>query len=128
MVLTNQGFVGIGTIAPAFTLDVSGNIRATQQITAASFNATSDYRIKLNQQPLMANKVVDLLQPIEYDLKEGRHDMGFLAHEVQELFPFLVSGEKDGENIQSINYNGFIALLVKEIQDLKKRVQILEQK
>jgi hypothetical protein len=56
------------------------------------------------------------------------HDMGFLAHEVQEIFPFLVSGEKDGERNQSLNYNGFIALLVKEIQDLKKRISILENK
>ena len=46
--------------------------------------------------------------------------MGFLAHEVQEYFPFLVSGEKDGENKQSINYIGFISLIVKEIQELKK--------
>jgi flagellar biosynthesis chaperone FliJ len=46
--------------------------------------------------------------------------MGFFAHEVQEIFPFLVTGEKDGEHMQSMNYNGFIALLVKEVQDLKK--------
>jgi hypothetical protein len=47
-------------------------------------------------------------------------NFGFIAHEVQELFPFLVTGEKDGEIIQSINYNGFIPLVVKEIQSLKK--------
>jgi hypothetical protein len=45
--------------------------------------------------------------------------MGFIAHEVQSLFPFLVNHVKDGENMQSINYNGFIALLVKEVQSLK---------
>ena len=39
-----------------------------------------------------------------------------------------ISGEKDGKNMQTINYNGFIALLVKEIQDLKKRVIDLENK
>jgi hypothetical protein len=54
--------------------------------------------------------------------------MGFLAHEVQEHYPFLVDGEKDGDKIQSINYNGFIALLVKEIQNLKKEVEELKQK
>jgi hypothetical protein len=46
--------------------------------------------------------------------------MGFIAHEVQDLFPFLVTGVKDGSEIQTLNYNGFIALLVKEVQDLKK--------
>lgn len=49
------------------------------------------------------------------------HDMGFIAHEVQEVFPFLVTGEKDGDTFQSMNYNGFIALLVKEIKELKQK-------
>jgi hypothetical protein len=40
---------------------------------------------------------------------------------VQEIFPFLVHGEKDDSQLQSLNYNGFIALLVKEIQELKKK-------
>ena len=42
------------------------------------------------------------------------------------MFPNLVEGIKDGENYQNVNYNGFIAVLVKEIQELKKRVSILE--
>jgi hypothetical protein len=75
--------------------------------------------MKQNVYPL-TNKTIDSLNPVEYDLSGGIHDMGFLAHEVQEIFPFLVSGEKDGENMQSLNYNGFIALLVKEVQVLKK--------
>ena len=54
------------------------------------------------------------------------YQMGFIAHEVQEVFPFLVTGEKDGESMQSLNYNGFIAVLVKEIQDLKKENYILK--
>jgi len=54
--------------------------------------------------------------------------MGFIAHEVQEEFPFLVEGEKDGENMQSINYDGFIGLLVKEVQDLKKENKILKER
>jgi hypothetical protein len=37
-----------------------------------------------------------------------------------------VSGVKDGENLQSINYIGLIGVLTKEIQALKKRVSKLE--
>jgi hypothetical protein len=47
--------------------------------------------------------------------------VGFIAHEVQEVYPFLVNGVKDGAAIQSINYNGFIGILTKEIQVLKKK-------
>ena len=46
---------------------------------------------------------------------------------MQEICPFLVTGEKDGHEYQSVNYIGLIGLLIKEIQDLKKRVVILEE-
>ena len=129
--LLPSGNVGIGTDRPAFRLDVqattaaNGTIRASGQITGASFNTTSDYRIKQNVQVL--TKTVDLLKPIEYDLSGERHDMGFLAHEVKEIFPFLVNGEKDGHQLQTINYTGFISLLVKEVQDLKKENKLLHE-
>ena len=47
--------------------------------------------------------------------------MGFIAHEVQEHFPSAVRGEKDGEDMQSVNYIEFVPLLVKELQDSKQR-------
>ena len=52
--------------------------------------------------------------------------MGFIADELQQHFPFLVTGEKDGPTNQSVNYIGLIALLTKEIQYLKSRVTLLE--
>ena len=58
----------------------------------------------------------------------GKTDIGLIAHEVQEFFPELVTGEKDGETNQSINYIGLIGLLVKEIQELKDKVTKLEKK
>ena len=106
---------------------VSREARFYAKVTAPSYNAESDYRLKTNVVPLL-NKTIDDLKPVEYDLSGGTHSMGFIAHEVQEHFPFLVSGEKDGETMQSINYNGFIALLVKEIQDLKSTVKTLQHK
>ena len=63
-----------------------------------------------------------IIVPVEYDHISTGRQMGFIAHEVQEEYPFLVTGEKDGEDFQTVNYNGLIALLVKEIQDIKKRL------
>ena len=112
-----QGFVGINTKDPQYTLDVSGNIQAF------SYNATSDYRAKDNVVPLNTSFTVDSLNPVTYKFKAtGKQDVGFIAHEVQEFYPFLVNGEKDGPHSQSLNYNGFIGILTKEIQDLKKKV------
>jgi len=98
------------------------------QISAGSFNATSDYRIKENIKLLdLSEYSVDYLNPIIYDhIDTKKTNIGFLAHEVQEYFPFLVTGVKDGEDTQSINYTGLIGVLTKEIQELKKRVSKLE--
>ena len=106
-------------------LGVSGITAATAtfsgQVTAASFNATSDYRIKENPVPIVYT--VDALRPLHYFNKAtNKEDFGFLAHEVQEIFPFLVQGEKDGDSNQSLNYMGIIALLVKEVQELKQKI------
>ena len=67
------------------------------------------------------------IKMVEYENKiTNKQSIGFIAHEVQEQYPFLVTGEKDGKENQSINYQEIIPILVKEIQDLKKRVTILE--
>jgi hypothetical protein len=97
-------------------------------VTAAAFNSTSDYRVKENIQDLNLNIYnVNPLRPVNYyNNRLNKLDIGFIAHEVQEYYPFLVSGEKDGDETQSLNYNGIIGILVKEIQELKERVKQLE--
>ena len=74
---------------------------------------------------------MDVLKPVSYVLKDDKDSklhIGFIAHEVQEFYPFLVNGEKDGKDTQSLNYNGFIGILTKEIQVLKKKVADQEAK
>jgi hypothetical protein len=64
---------------------------------------------------------VDNLRPVIYTNKlSGKQDIGLIAHELQEYYPFLVKGEKDGEENQSVNYNAVIGILIKEIQVLNK--------
>ena len=110
-------------------LIVSGGVGIAKSCYALTFNSSSDYRIKEDVTELNDEFNIDKLRPVTYTNKNTKkQDIGFIAHEIQEEFPYLVSGEKDGEQMQSINYIGLIGVLVKEIQELKKRVHILENK
>jgi hypothetical protein len=44
---------------------------------------------------------------------------GVIAHELQDIIPYAVVGEKDGENMQGVDYSLIVPVLVKAIQELK---------
>ena len=111
------------------SITTQGNLTVTGAATASTFTSGSDYRIKENVQQLDNSFIIDNLNPVTYKNRiSGKQDMGFIAHEVQEIFPCLVSGVKDGGETQTLNYIGLIAVLTKEIQDLKIRLNILQNK
>jgi hypothetical protein len=121
VVIPGNMSIGKNTITAGVSLDVNGNIRCT------ALTQTSDYRIKDNVHVI--TNTIDELRPLSYfNRLSGKEDMGFIAHELQEHFPFLVNGEKDGKDYQSVNYTGLIGLLVKEVQDLKQEVHHLKSR
>jgi hypothetical protein len=99
-----------------------------QATVAGSVTTTSDYRIKQNVSNLNNTDTIDHLVPIQYNnILSGKHEFGLLAHELQSIYPELVEGEKDGTEYQRVDYNGLIGVLVKEVQDLKKRVAVIKK-
>ena len=125
--MNTQNISGVGTCtATTFSgTTFSGTtFTASGTCSAVTFNATSDYRIKENIQLLNDTYNIDNLKPSTYfNTKSGKQDIGLIAHELQEIYPELVTGEKDGKELQSINYIGLIPILIKEIQDLKKEIK-----
>ena len=77
---------------------------------------------------------VSKIKPVKFDwISDGTSTEGFIAHELQEVFPDAVDGEKDGKNMQGVDYGKITPLLVKAIQeqqtiieDLKARIEKLE--
>ena len=123
---------GTGLNQPLNITNVSTNlsfIPSTGALSAISFTTTSDYRIKENIITINnKNFTIDNLRPVTYTNKISKtQDIGLIAHELQEQYPFLVIGEKDGPQNQSVNYTGLIPILIKEIKELKERVKILEK-
>ena len=95
--------------------------------TGTSYVTTSDYRLKEDVEPMTgALAKVQALKPCTYTWKStGQKDEGFIAHELAEVCPRAVSGEKDAVdeegNIkpQGIDTSFLVATLTAAIQELK---------
>ena len=107
------------------TLSVTGSVVASGEVTAYS-----DARLKSNIQPL---KYRGRLTPKTY-IKDNKQSIGFIAQEVQILYPETVLMSDDKEHYLSLNYNALTAVLAAQLNDvddevtlLKKRVEFLEK-
>jgi hypothetical protein len=95
--------------------------------SSTTFSTTSDYRLKENVAPMTgALAKVAQLKPVTYKWKvDGSDGEGFIAHELAEVVPQCVSGEKDAVytdgsiNPQGIDTSFLVATLTAAIQELK---------
>jgi hypothetical protein len=72
---------------------------------ASAFNTRSDYRLKENVAPVQdALSKITSLKPCTFNFiaEPEKEVVGFIAHEVQEVFPQAISGEKDGFRIEQV--------------------------
>ena len=95
----------------------------------ATFTTWSDRRLKENitELPSQLQNIL-ALNPCEFDYKDGSgHQTGFIAQEIQEIYPDAVGENAEGFLTVS-GWNKTEAILVKAIQELTARVQYLENK
>ena len=98
----------------------------TGEITAQSFNARSDARLKTNIKPLTYHDSILDIPVREYDWKEsGKHAIGFIAQELKEIYPELVDENEEG--ILSIKETKLVYLLIEEVKKLKEEIQELKK-
>jgi hypothetical protein len=112
-----SGNVGVGTSNPQSALDVSGTIRHSGIVLDLS-----DRRLKSNIRKLPTSLEAMLrLNPVSFSMKDNprQREYGFIAQEVEPLFPELVVTGSDASKTLSLNYPGFIAPMVKAMQELK---------
>ena len=95
--------------------------------TAVAYNTSSDYRLKENVQPMTgALATVTALKPVTFNWKsDGSDGQGFIAHELAEVVPDCVTGEKDAVDeegnakYQGVDTSFLVATLTAAIQELK---------
>jgi len=113
--------------------NLAGSISAASSSSVA-FNTTSDYRLK--EQVLPMEGALDKIMaanPVTYKWKsDGSAGEGFIAHELAEVVPLAVTGEKDAVDeegnpaYQQVDYSRIVPLLTKGIQELMESVQNLQ--
>jgi hypothetical protein len=110
--------------------------------TEVASNITSDYRIKENVTPIQDGVLdkINQLNPINYTQAScsifpqitGSIKTSLIAHELQEVFPDLVIGEKDAMNedgtplLQKYDEDALTIYLLKAVQELSQKVDSLE--
>ena len=112
-----------------------GSVSTTTSST--SFNTSSDYRLKENVVKMTgALDRVSQLKPSRFNFIADADKTvdGFLAHEVQEVVPEAITGEKDAidkdgnPDYQGIDQSKLVPLLVAAIQELKAEIELLKSK
>jgi hypothetical protein len=102
-----------------------GNIQSNG--TNCTYNSNSDYRLKENIAPMTgALAKVAQLKPVTYKWKvNGSDGEGFIAHELAEVVPECVTGDKDAVDAegkpvyQGIDTSFLVATLTAALQELK---------
>jgi hypothetical protein len=134
---------GTGTENQIIFFNLNGIVGRIQTSgSATSFVTSSDYRLKENVEPITgaANRLLQL-KPCRFNFIADANKTvdGFIAHEVQEVVPEAISGDKDAvddkgdPDYQGIDQSKLVPLLtaalqeaVAEIKALKDRVTALE--
>ena len=107
----SSGQINVGAISS------SSNITASGEITAHS-----DKRLKDNIQPLTNRGYIT---PTTY-IKDGKESIGFIAQDMQKLYPELVIvDESTEEKYLSVNYMQYTAVLQAQIIELQEQLNSL---
>ena len=132
----NEGTSGTRNLINFYEGSGGGTSRGsiTTNGTTVSYNTSSDYRLKENIAPMTgALARVSALKPVTYSWKvDGSAGQGFIAHELQEVVPDAVTGEKDAVNEdgsikpQGVDTSFLVATLTAAIQELKAELDTVK--
>jgi len=122
---------GFGTLVKFFRTSTSSsiaNISFNSGGTAVNYNTGSDYRLKEDLQTFNGLDILSNISVYNYKWKGvDFRGYGVIAHELQPIFPDAVTGEKDAEEMQSVDYSKLVPVLIKSVQELKKEIELLKQ-
>jgi hypothetical protein len=130
---TGGAFVFFTNNAPTTIGSITQNATTT-----VAYNTSSDYRMKENVVPMTgALDKIAQLKPVTYKWREefgGEDGQGFIAHELAEIVPDCVSGQKDAidadgnPKYQGVDTSFLVATLVSAIQEQQSLIESMAAK
>jgi hypothetical protein len=106
---------------------VAGTI--TSGNTSTSYNTSSDYRLKQDIKDFNGLDLVSKLKAYDYEWKADKsRSYGVIAHELQSVINYAVTGVKDGKEMQGVDYSKIVPVLIKAIQEQQQQIEQLKNK
>jgi hypothetical protein len=104
-----------------------GSISRVGTTSAISYNTISDYRLKEDLKEINGLQKLSAIKVYDFKWKDNDARMdGVIAHELQEVLPYAVKGEKDAKEMQSVDYSKLVPVLVKAIQEQQAQIEELK--
>ena len=125
--------VSVNAVDDEFRFAAGGAFHADADITSFSSTVASDKRLKTNIKKIEYGlKDVLQLRGVEFDWKEkrnGKHDIGFIAQEVQEIIPEVINEIPDLQDETNkylgVDYSKIVPLLVESIKEQQQQIEDL---
>lgn len=112
-----------------------GSIVGSNGGNMVSYNTSSDYRLKTDLKNFDGLELINKVKTYDYSWKKDSSRMyGVMAHELQEVLPYAVSGQKDAVDAegkimpQSVDYSKLTPILVKAMQEQDLKIKQLEER
>ena len=108
----------------------NGNVGSIQVSgSATSYNTSSDYRLKQDFKDFNGLDLLTKIKTYDYEWKSDKtRNYGVIAHELQSVINYAVTGVKDGKDMQQVDYSKIVPVLIKAIQEQQTQIEQLKNK
>ncbi|MAJ32790.1 MAG: hypothetical protein CMC18_09155, partial [Flavobacteriaceae bacterium] len=116
-------------LSDAFKVMFNGDATVSNDLTVnGDVTVSSDARLKANIVSLGAtlSKLLNIDGKSYTVKKNGAQKIGVLAQDIQEVFPELVSEDKEG--MLSVNYQGLIPVLINALKEQEQKFRLQEER
>ena len=128
VISASAGHTGFGDVDPSHGITLPNTTEANKgAIKANSFDTYSSKRYKKEIKPISNPlEIISNIRGVKYVWKDtNKEDIGFIAEEVGEVIPEVVTWEKDSAYASSMDYSRLTSVLVEGIKAQQIQIDIL---